>query len=133
VTLPKAPVAGSVNYQVNPDTNGSVTIYQYANAAQAARALAALRAVQLTTALLDSLGAPASPPSSAAPSAAFLVQSVSGWAVMVSLLSMVIYLFLRGATPQLWVILGLQALLLFYTHRADLRQRPRLRKWLSRK
>jgi glycerol-3-phosphate acyltransferase PlsY len=65
-------------------------------------------------------------------SAAFLVQSVSGWAVVVSLLSMVIYLFLRGATPQLWVILGLQALLLFWTHRADLRQRPRLRKWRSR-
>jgi hypothetical protein len=48
VTLPKAPVAGSVNYQVNPDTNGSVTIYQYANAAQAARALAALRAADCT-------------------------------------------------------------------------------------
>jgi acyl phosphate:glycerol-3-phosphate acyltransferase len=66
-------------------------------------------------------------------SAAFLVQAVSGWAVVVSLLSMVIYLFLRGSAPQLWVILGLQALLLFWTHRADLRQRPRLRKWLSRK
>lgn len=44
VTLPKAAIAGSVNYQVNQSTNGSVTIYQYADQAQAARALAALRA-----------------------------------------------------------------------------------------
>lgn len=44
VNLPKAVVAGFVNYQVNQATNGSVTIYQYANEAQAARALAALRA-----------------------------------------------------------------------------------------
>jgi acyl phosphate:glycerol-3-phosphate acyltransferase len=65
--------------------------------------------------------------------AAFLVQTLSGWAVVVSILSTALYLYLRGSAPQLWGILGLQAVLLFYTHRADLRQRPRLRKWLARK
>jgi hypothetical protein len=44
ITLPKAAVSGTVNYQVNQATNGSVTIYQYANQAQATRALEALRA-----------------------------------------------------------------------------------------
>lgn len=44
VRLPKAAVEGSVNYQVNQYTNGSVAIYQYADQAQAARALAALQA-----------------------------------------------------------------------------------------
>jgi glycerol-3-phosphate acyltransferase PlsY len=65
--------------------------------------------------------------------AAFLVQTLSGLAVLVSLLSVAAYLFLRSASPQFWVILGVQALLLLYTHRADLRQRPRLREWLKRK
>ena len=43
VTLPKAPVAGTVNYQVDQGTNGSVEIYQYANQAAADSALKALR------------------------------------------------------------------------------------------
>lgn len=48
VTLPKAAVAGSVNYQVNQYTNGSVTIYQYATQADADRALTALRGAACT-------------------------------------------------------------------------------------
>lgn len=64
---------------------------------------------------------------------AFLVQTLPGLAVLAAVLSTAAYLFLRGVSLQLWVILGLQALLLLYTHRADLRQRPRLRKWLTRK
>ncbi len=43
VTLPKAPVVGSVNYQVNPDTSGWIAIYQYATQAEADAALVALR------------------------------------------------------------------------------------------
>jgi len=63
---------------------------------------------------------------------AFLIQSLAGLAVLVSLLSTATYLLLRGASPQLGVVLAIQALLLLYTHRADLRQRPHLRKWLKR-
>jgi len=48
VALPKAAVAGSVNYQVNQYTNGSVTIYQYATQADADRALTALQGAACT-------------------------------------------------------------------------------------
>lgn len=48
VTLPTAATVGSVNYQVNPNTNGSVTIYQYANQADADKALTALRSAACT-------------------------------------------------------------------------------------
>lgn len=43
VTLPAAADVGTVNYQVDQGTNGSVSIYQYATKAQADAALAALR------------------------------------------------------------------------------------------
>ena len=43
IELPKAKVVGSVNYQVNPNTNGSISIYQYANQAAADAALKALQ------------------------------------------------------------------------------------------
>lgn len=43
VTLPRSKNMGSVNYQVDQNTNGSITIYQYANAKLAAKALASLR------------------------------------------------------------------------------------------
>lgn len=59
----------------------------------------------------------------------FLVQTLPGLAVLAAVLSTAVYLFLRGASLQFEVILALQALLLLYTHRADLRQRPRLRRW----
>jgi glycerol-3-phosphate acyltransferase PlsY len=64
---------------------------------------------------------------------AFAIQTLSGWAVVVSLLAIAIYLYFRGASPFFGIILAVQALVLFWTHRFDLRQRPRLRKWLSRK
>jgi predicted small lipoprotein YifL len=44
IYLPKAKVMGSVNYQVDPNTNGSVSIYQYATQAGADAALKALQA-----------------------------------------------------------------------------------------
>lgn len=43
VMLPKAAEVGTVNYQVDLHTNGSVAIYQYATKAKADAALAALR------------------------------------------------------------------------------------------
>lgn len=43
ITLPKATVAGWVNYQVNQGTNGLVTIFQYATQADAAAALTAMQ------------------------------------------------------------------------------------------
>jgi hypothetical protein len=48
VTLPKAAAEGSVTYQVNQATNGTVSVYQYADAAKATRALTALRAAACT-------------------------------------------------------------------------------------
>lgn len=44
IYLPKAKVMGSVNYQVDQNTNGSISIYQYANQAAADAALKALQA-----------------------------------------------------------------------------------------
>jgi len=43
LTLPKAAVVGTVNYQVDLNTNGSVSIFQYATKEKAAAALDALR------------------------------------------------------------------------------------------
>jgi len=62
---------------------------------------------------------------------AFLVQTLPGLAVLVSFLSTVVYLILRGSSLQFGVIVSLQGLSLLYTHRTDLHQRPRLRKWLT--
>ncbi len=64
---------------------------------------------------------------------AYLIQTVSGWAVVVSTLSIVLYLALRSAEASLWIILGIQTIVLFWKHRADLAQPPRLRHWLARK
>lgn len=43
VTLPAAKVVGAVGYQIDPNTSGSVTVFQYADAAKAQAALAALQ------------------------------------------------------------------------------------------
>jgi hypothetical protein len=48
IRLPKAPVVGLVNYQVDLATNGAVSIYQYDTEAQAAQALAALQKADCT-------------------------------------------------------------------------------------
>lgn len=66
-------------------------------------------------------------------SAAFLVQTVSGWAVVAALLAIAAYLALTGKAAWFWAFLGLQAALLLWKHRLDLRQAPRLRRRLSRR
>lgn len=43
VTLPASKVVGGVGYQIDANTSGAVTIYQYADAAKAQAALAALQ------------------------------------------------------------------------------------------
>ena len=48
IRLPKAPVVGLVNYQVNQATNGAVSIFQYDAEARAAQALAALQGADCT-------------------------------------------------------------------------------------
>jgi glycerol-3-phosphate acyltransferase PlsY len=63
-------------------------------------------------------------------SVAFLVQTLSGWAVVVSIISAAIYLLVVHSNIQLYLIGGIQALLLIWKHREDLRKRPNLRAWL---
>lgn len=46
VTLPKAKVVGAVGYALNTYSNGSVAVYQYADAAAAQAALAAMQQAQ---------------------------------------------------------------------------------------
>lgn len=46
VTLPAAKVVGGVGYAINAGTNGSVSIYQYADAAKAQAALTALQSAR---------------------------------------------------------------------------------------
>jgi glycerol-3-phosphate acyltransferase PlsY len=65
--------------------------------------------------------------------AAYLIQTLSGWAVIVSLLSIAAYLIIGHASILMGLILGIQALLLMWTHRNDFRKRPHLRRWLTRK
>ncbi len=64
---------------------------------------------------------------------AYLIQTVSGWAVVVSAMSNGVYLALTGADMVLLVICVLQFALLLWKHREDLSHPPRLRKWLTRK
>jgi glycerol-3-phosphate acyltransferase PlsY len=62
--------------------------------------------------------------------AVFLVQTNSGWAVVAAILSVAVYLGFAGS-PPLWAILGLQALVLLWKHRHDLRQPAHLRDWFK--
>lgn len=62
----------------------------------------------------------------------FGVLNVSGWAVMMALLTIGGYLLLFNPDPLLLAVLLGQLVVLGYTHRADLRQRPGLRSsWLK--
>jgi glycerol-3-phosphate acyltransferase PlsY len=63
--------------------------------------------------------------------AAFLVQSNSGWAVVAAILATGFFLFLSTGEAVSWAVLGFQAPLLLWKHRFDLRQPPRVRAWLA--
>jgi glycerol-3-phosphate acyltransferase PlsY len=65
--------------------------------------------------------------------AAYLIQTVSGWAVVVALLATGLYLAVARADMVLGLILALQAIVLVWKHRQDMFERPRFRKWIQRK
>ena len=56
-----------------------------------------------------------------------------GWAVMLALAGLLGVLLAWLPDPLLLAVLAVQILLLAWTHRRDLRQRPRLRPWLSQR
>jgi len=55
----------------------------------------------------------------------------AGWAVMLTLAGMLAILLLWMPDPLLLAVLVGQAVILAWTHRADLRRRPHLRPWLA--
>jgi glycerol-3-phosphate acyltransferase PlsY len=62
----------------------------------------------------------------------FLLQTNSAWAVAASILAMTVYLGFTGSPPH-WLLLAVQALVLIWKHRLELRQPSHLRGWLRRK
>ena len=62
----------------------------------------------------------------------YAIQSSDAWAVMLTLLALLVYLLLRGADPVLLAIWGGDALILAWKHRDGLRERPYARQWLLR-
>ena len=62
----------------------------------------------------------------------FSLLTVSGWAVMGALAFILVYLLLFHPDPLLIAVAVGQFILLAYTHRADLRQRPHLRAFWRR-
>ncbi|MBC8098947.1 MAG: glycerol-3-phosphate acyltransferase [Armatimonadetes bacterium] len=57
----------------------------------------------------------------------FVMLTSSGWAVMFTMSTILVYLGLSGAPAEWFAAWGLSLLLLEYKHRAELRQPPRLR------
>jgi glycerol-3-phosphate acyltransferase PlsY len=57
----------------------------------------------------------------------------SGWAVMLGLLGILAVLLIWVPDPFLILVWACQTLMLLWTHRADLRQSPHLRTWLTRR
>lgn len=55
----------------------------------------------------------------------------AGWAVLLTLAGMLALLLVWYPDPLLLAVLAGQAVILAWTHRADLRRRPRLRPWLA--
>ncbi len=60
------------------------------------------------------------------------LQTIPGWAVMASLAVLLAFLVLVGAGGPLLAAWAGTVLLLAWTHRDDLRQRPALRPWISK-
>jgi glycerol-3-phosphate acyltransferase PlsY len=56
-----------------------------------------------------------------------------GWAVMLGMVLILLALLLLMPDPLLWVVWVGEMLILAWTHRNDLRQRPTLRSWLTRR
>jgi glycerol-3-phosphate acyltransferase PlsY len=58
---------------------------------------------------------------------------VSGWAMMLAMLSLLVYLLLFHPDPMLLTVWASNALLLAWKHRADLAQPPGLHAWLTKR
>lgn len=56
---------------------------------------------------------------------------VSGWAVLLTLVGLAVVLLAWMPDPLLLAVLAGQAVILAWTHRAELSQRPHLRPWLA--
>jgi hypothetical protein len=57
----------------------------------------------------------------------------SGWAVMLGLVGILTVLLIWIPDPLLLLVWVSQTLILIWTHRTDLRQKPHLRPWLSKR
>lgn len=57
----------------------------------------------------------------------------AGWAVMLALGAILITLLVGSSGPLLFFVWAAEALILSWTHRADLRRKPRLRPWLMKR
>jgi glycerol-3-phosphate acyltransferase PlsY len=62
----------------------------------------------------------------------FSVVRVSGWAVALTFATMFVYFLMTRGSPMLGVIMILNAAIVLYKYRADLRQPPGLRSWAMR-
>lgn len=60
----------------------------------------------------------------------FLVQTLSGWASLLTILCAIVYLFVFRSDPLFLSVAFFQAVFVVLKHRSDLRQRPQLRPWL---
>lgn len=63
----------------------------------------------------------------------FALISVSGWAVLLSLICLIAYYLLTNPDPVLLVVLAVNLALLAYKYRADLSQFPLPREWVTRR
>lgn len=63
----------------------------------------------------------------------FMLFAQAGWAVMVGLLAILAALLIWLPDPLLLAVVAWQFVFLGWTHRADLRVRPRRREWRSRR
>jgi hypothetical protein len=57
----------------------------------------------------------------------------SGWAVMLGMVSILLTLLIWMPEPLLIMVWLSETLILIWTHRADLRQKPALRSWLAKR
>jgi len=60
----------------------------------------------------------------------FLIQNLSGWAALLTMLCALVYLAVFHPDPLLLAVALFQAVFIVCKHIDDLRQRPRLRPWL---
>jgi len=63
----------------------------------------------------------------------FGIVAVSGWAVLLAMLGLLVYLLMFHPDPLLLAVWGGNTLILVWKHRQDLKQPPYLRSWLQKR